>query len=433
MHSGKKIRIFLLSTILILFIFFLLYFILPVKPIIKYTIIYISLSLGFIIFCRQILLYEIPKNFFYLLVAAAIILRIIVIPFHPTGSDDFYRYLWDGKVQANGINPYAFTPDDKELTNLHSDIIPKYVNHPAMKTLYPPLSEIYFYISYLISGESFLGVKIFLLLFDLITMLGVLLLLKKLDLNYKYLLIYAFCPLLIFQFFIDSHVDSFGFTFIVFILFFYLDNKKILSYILIGLSICIKPIGVLFIPLLLIKEKNFIERIKIVLIPAAICFAMYIPYTLSGEPFQALIKFTENWAFNGVVFNILNFFIHDNQNARLICGILFLISYIPIVLSKKDLIAKTYLSFFLLLFFSPVVHPWYVGWLVVFLPFVRKWSGIVFTSVVSLTAVTDLNYQLNGIWKDYSIVLLLEYIPVISIFLYEIFKNDYINLRKLDS
>jgi alpha-1,6-mannosyltransferase len=429
----EKTRIFLLTTILIVIVFFLLYFFLPIKPIAKYTIIYISLSLTFLIFCWQILVKDIPQNYFYWLIAISITIRIIIIPVHPTGSDDFYRYLWDGKVQANGINPYAFAPDDKELISLRSDLIPKYVNHSNMKTLYPPLSEIFFYISYSISGENYVGVKVLLLFFDLITMFGIFLLLKKFDFKDKYLLIYAFCPLIIFQYFLDSHVDSFGFAFIIFILFFYSDNKKIISYILIGLSICIKPIGLLFIPLLLIKEKSFLERIKIIFIPAFICFAMYIPYTFSGEPFQALIKFTENWTFNGIIFNTLNSFFRDNQRARLICGILFLISYIPIVFGKKDLITKIYLSFFLLLIFSPVVHPWYVGWLVVFLPFVRKWSGIVFASLVSLTSITDLNYQLNGIWKDYTIVLILEYVPVIFIFLYEMLKNDYLNLHELNS
>ncbi|MGA9295502.1 MAG: glycosyltransferase 87 family protein [Ignavibacteriaceae bacterium] len=350
-------------------------------------------------------------------------MRIIFIPVHPAGSDDYYRYLWDGKVQANGINPYAYAPDAKELTYLHSDKLPGLVNHANMKTLYPPLTEIFFYISYLISGESYLGLKLLLLFFDLITIYGIFLILKKLNLGKKYLLLYAVSPLPIFQFFVDAHADGFGLAFIIFAIFFYLDNRKVLSYILIGLSICIKPIGLLFIPLLFFTEKSISEKIKIILLPVLICAAMYIPYVFTGTPFQALIKFTENWTFNGIVFDVLNSFMHNNQKARLICGIIYFFIFLVILYSKKDLLEKTYLSIFLLLIFSPVVHPWYVSWLVILLPFVPRWSGIFYASLVSLAAITDLNYQLSGIWKEYTIVLILEYVPVLAFFFYEIFKS----------
>ena len=419
-QKNSKFLIIFSATIYILI--YLLYFLFHPASIIGYTIIYISTSIFFLVLWWQISLLRIPRNYIYYLTAAIIILRVIFIPVHPVGSDDYYRYLWDGKVQANGINPYAYAPDAKELAYLHSDVLPKYVNHANIKTLYPPLTEILFYISYLISGESYLGLKLLLLLFDLLTIYGIYLILKKLNINKKYLLLYAFSPLPVFQFFVDAHADGFGLAFIIFAIFFYLDNRKILSYILIGLSICIKPIGLLFIPLLFFNEKSISEKVKVILIPFIICAAMYIPYVFTGSPFQALIKFTENWTFNGIMFDILNSFMHNNQKVRLICGIIYFFIFIVIVLSKKDLLEKIYLSIFLLLIFSPVVHPWYVSWLAILLPFVPRWSGIFYVSLVSLTAITDLNYQLSGIWKEYSVVLILEYVPVLVIFLYELLK-----------
>jgi alpha-1,6-mannosyltransferase len=331
MLQNKSSKIILTSSATIYILIYLIYFLYPAGSIIGYTTIYISTSVFFLVLCWQILLLKLSQRYIYSLLAAIVIIRIIFIPVHPIGSDDFYRYLWDGKVQDNGINPYAFAPDDKELTFLHSAILPKYVNHADMKTLYPPLAEIIFYLSYLISGESYFGLKILLLLFDLMTIYGIFLILKKLKIDKKYLLFYAFSPLPVFQFFIDVHADGFGLAFFVFAIFFYLDNKKILSYILIGLSICIKPIGLLFIPLLFFNEKSPAERIKVIIIPAVICAAMYIPYVFTGEPFQALIKFTENWTFNGVVFDILNSFMHNNQKVRLICGIIYFFTFLFIL------------------------------------------------------------------------------------------------------
>ncbi|MHB9013511.1 MAG: hypothetical protein ACYC49_14965, partial [Ignavibacteriaceae bacterium] len=87
---------------------------------------------------------------------------------------------------------------------------------------------------------------------------------------------------------------------------------------------------------------------------------------------------------------------------------------------KKDFTIKIFLSLFLLFIFSPIVHPWYLSWLVILLPFIPRWSGIVYTGLISLTVFTVVNYQLYGVWKEYNLVLLLEYVPVISLFLYEL-------------
>ena len=397
---------------------------LHIKPIVAYTITYISSSVVFIATSIMILKYDVTLKYVFGLVAVGIILRIAFMPVHPIGSDDYYRYVWDGKVQANGINPYEYSANDKALESLHTETLPKLINYADMKTIYPPLSQIIFYASYLIGGDGFIGLKILLLFFELFTMLGIFLILKKLNLNYKYLLLYALCPLPIFQFFIDAHVDGFGLVFIIFSIFFYIDNKKILSYIFIGLSICIKPLGLIFIPIMFFNEKGFASRIKTFLIPALLCVLLYLPYVFTGSPFQALMKFTENWTFNGVIFDILDSFVHDNQRTRLLCGILLFIFYIPVILSKKDLFDKIYLSIFLLFIFSPIVHPWYLGWLAVLLPFIQRRSGIAYAGLVSLTAFTVLNYQLTGVWKEYNVVLVFEYLPVIFLFVLELITNN---------
>ena len=386
-----------------------------------YTVSDITASAVFLLICLFIKKYDIPGKYIAGLSAIFILLRIILITVHPIGSDDYYRYDWDGKVQAAGINPYRYAPDDTALSSLHSDLLPRLVNHPEMKTIYPPLSEILFFVSYLIGGEGFSGIKILILIFDLITIWGIFLTLKKLKLPEKYILIYILCPLILYQFFIDAHVDGFGLPFIIFSLYFYLDNKKLFSFILLGLSLCIKPLGLILVPIYFFSEKEIKERIKAAVIPLLICAALYIPYVFTGTPFKALMQFTENWTFNGIIFNILDTFIKDNQHARLFCAALLAFSYIGILFTKKGILEKLYLSIFLLYIFSPVVHPWYLSWFALLLPLIPKWSGIAYVSLVSLTAFTVLNYQLTGVWKDYTLVLIFEYTPVLFLFLYEAF------------
>jgi hypothetical protein len=420
----KAQRFFFISSIVLFFILFLLFTVPKIKDIVTYTFVFISTSLIFILLCWQILKYNISKKYIIGIIGLVFILKIALLFIHPIGSDDYYRYIWDGKVQANGINPYKYAPSDAALNNLHSADLPKMVNYPKMKTIYPPLGENLFYLSYLISGESFLGLKIFLLFFDILIIWGIYLILKKLKLPFKNILIYVLCPLPIFQFIIDAHVDGFGLPLILFAIYFYLDRKKFLSYIFLGLSICIKPVGLLLIPILFLNEKDFIERLKTLFVPILVCGLLYLPYIFTGAPFQSLIRFTENWTFNGIIFDILDSFIRDNQVTRIICGFLLVITYLPVIFSHKELITKIYLSIFLLMIFSPVVHPWYISWLLIILPFVTRWSGIAFAALISLTSFTVLHYQLQGIWEEYTWVLALEYVPVLTLFLYELYKSS---------
>jgi Gpi18-like mannosyltransferase len=176
---------------------------------------------------------------------------------------------------------------------LHSETLPdsQLLN---IKTVYPPLSLIIFYLGYLIDGESFWGIKILLLIFELFTFLGLFLILKELKLSQKNILIYVLAPLPIFQFFIDAHLDGFGITLLVFSIYFFLKNKKVLSEVLIGLSICIKPLGLILIPVLFITEKGIKCKIQTILIPLIVCALLYLPFIPSANVFEALTSFTVN-------------------------------------------------------------------------------------------------------------------------------------------
>lgn len=420
---SKSHNIFLLSLIILFAASLITFFVLPAAAISAYAFSYTASSIIYIIIARYILKYNVPAGMFAALVILSVIIRIAFIPVRPTGSDDYYRYVWDGKVQAQGINPYEYAPADKALAALHTENLPSKVNYPHMKTIYPPLSQAIFYAAYLIGGNGYIGLKILLMLFEFLTLFVLYSILRKKGLPLKNILLYALCPLPFFQFFIDAHVDVFGLPLLLLSILFFIDDKKLISLAFLGLSLCVKPLGLILIPVYFFEVKSLKEKVLTVLVPIGICAAAYIPYVFTGNPFQALMKFTENWTFNGIVFDILDSFIHDNQQTRLICAFLLIIVYIPVIISRRDLLKKIYISIFLLLIFSPIVHPWYAAWLAALLPMVPRKSGIVFTGLISLTVFTVLTYQLTGMWKEYTWVLVLEYVPVISLFLYEIY-ND---------
>ncbi|HVO73006.1 MAG TPA: hypothetical protein VMT35_03220 [Ignavibacteriaceae bacterium] len=417
--SSKKSN-FLFPFFLYFFSFLLL--LAPIAPaIIPFTIAYISASLLFIFICWFIFKTDIDPKYINTFVLVSLLVRTAVIFIPPAGSDDYTRYVWDGKVLANGINPYQYAPSDSALNHLHSGKLPALVKFPEVKTVYPPAAEIFFYFAYLIGGESFYGMKVLLMIFELLSFFVIIKLIKGFNLPDKNILYYALCPLPIFHLFIDAHVDGLGASLLLLFILFYFNKNYLLSSLFLGLSICVKPVGLIVLPIIFFHQKGFIKKITVSSIPLILCIFFYFFFSRNVNPLEALGNFAVNWTYNGFIFNIIDSFIKDNQKSRTICAAIFVLSFLPLLFSKKDFIKKIYYAVLLLFIFSPIVHPWYVSWLAVLLPLGAEFSGFVYCGLISLTSITILNYQMYGKWIDYPVVWFMEYLPVLFFLVYEFF------------
>ena len=396
---------------------------LPFQPAVTYAVTFVFASVAYLWIARLLFSSDPTAKFLYVSIGIVLLVRASFLNSNPIGSDDVYRYMWDGKVQAAGNNPYLLTPNDARLDSLHSQLLPAMVNHPDMKSVYFPLSQWVFYCCYRISGENIWGYKLVLLLAEIATVIGLFLLVPKLNISPKFVLLYALCPLTVTQFALDAHLDGVGLPLLVFGLFFYLEGKKPLSYVLFALSISIKPIAVLILPILFFRERGISNKAQVFLVPCVVIGAQFLPYVFGSNALEGLTTFAKHWTFNGVVFETLNLYFDDNQKTRVICAILLCVSLLVLYWRKKDFVDAFYFSVLLLLIFSPVVHPWYVSWLAVLLPLTRRWSGIVYASTISLTTYTILNYKLHGVWEQSAIVLALEYLPVLILLILE-FRNS---------
>lgn len=401
------------------------------KGIQTYSTLLIISSFYYIFFILLLSKIDISKKQLLFVLISLFLLKMVFVNTEPIGSDDYYRYIWDAKVQVNGINPYLYSPNDSTLTSLHSKLLPANVSYPEIKTIYFPVSQWLFMLAYMISGENSVGLKMLYLLFELATLIALYFLLVKFSINMKYILIYAALPLITFQFFIDAHVDIVGVSLMIVSLALYFYNKKFLSYVFIGLSISVKPTALLLIPFYFQNEINTKQKFKSIAYPIVVFLITFLPYILTAIPLETLINYTVNWTFNGMIYNTLQTFISDNALIRILCGILYLFVFFFLFIKRVYLINKIYLSIFLLMIFSPVVHPWYLIWFAVLLPLVRSYSGICFVSVVSLTYFSVIAFQVTGIWKEYPWVLLAEYIPILIIFYYEIKQKKFSNVQSL--
>ena len=88
-----------------------------------------------------------PDRVLWLIFSVAILLRVYVLLFDPLLSSDVYRYIWDGKVQAAGVNPYRYFPADPALTSLRDAAIFPHINRvDTAATIYPPVAQFFFLI-----------------------------------------------------------------------------------------------------------------------------------------------------------------------------------------------------------------------------------------------------------------------------------------------
>jgi len=155
-----------------------------------------------------------PRHALIAVLAVAALMRIAVLLAPPYLSDDINRYVWDGRVEAAGINPYRYIPADPHLAALRDErIFPNVNRSDYAPTIYPPVAEYIFFLGTRVR-ESLTAMKATLLAFELA---GVLLLLRLLDdcrLPPERILIYAWHPLTLWEFAGSGHVDAAVVTFL---------------------------------------------------------------------------------------------------------------------------------------------------------------------------------------------------------------------------
>jgi alpha-1,6-mannosyltransferase len=152
------------------------------------------------------------------LLAVAALMRLAVLLAPPYLSDDINRYVWDGRVEGAGINPYRYVPVDPHLAGLRDQTIFPHINRSDYApTIYPPVAEYIFFLGTRL-GDSLSAMKVTLLAFELV---GILLLLRLLDiwrLPRERILIYAWHPLTLWEFAGSGHIDAAIVTFVAFAL-----------------------------------------------------------------------------------------------------------------------------------------------------------------------------------------------------------------------
>jgi len=184
----------------------------------------------------------------WLILAVAILLRGILLFTEPLLSTDIYRYIWDGRVQAAGINPYRYVPADAALSALRDAAIFPNINRADYAvTIYPPLAQMFFFVVTRVS-ESVTMMKLALLACEAVTVAFLFFLLRDLGRPVTRLVGYLWHPLPLWEIANSGHIDALMIALLMLGLWLGLSGKPLRGAISITLGALAKPFSAIALP-----------------------------------------------------------------------------------------------------------------------------------------------------------------------------------------
>jgi hypothetical protein len=212
-----------------------------------------------------------------ILIAAAA-MRLVLVFGEPYLSTDIYRYVWDGRVQAAGINPYRHVPAAPELAPLRdASIFPNINRADYAVTIYPPAAQAAFF-AITRFGESVVAMKLGLLAFEAVTIAVLIGLLQRLGCPLTRIAVYAWHPLAIWEVAGSGHVDIVMCALLFAGLLLFLGGRTLFAGVAVTLAGLVKPIAVLALPVLW-RPWNW--RLPVVVV--ATVLLAYLPYLSVGS------------------------------------------------------------------------------------------------------------------------------------------------------
>jgi alpha-1,6-mannosyltransferase len=329
------------------------------------------------------------------MLAVAALMRLAVLLAPPYLSDDINRYVWDGRVEAAGVNPYRYVPADTHLAALRDDTIFPHINRSDYApTIYPPVAEYIFFLGTRVS-ESLTAMKATLLAFELA---GVLLLLRLLDdwrLPRERILIYAWHPLTLWEFAGSGHVDAAVVTFLVLALWARRRQAAWLTGSALALAALVK-----FFPAVLFPALYRRWDWKMPIAAATTVILAYAPFIGAGSPILGFLPgyLREEGLANGTGFflgNLLRNVVPLEHVGPALYLALAAATLLALAVHSLFTAEGRYLASAMTLAVASMVllsphYPWYFAWIVPLICFTPR------LSVLYLTLACPLLYFVPG-------------------------------------
>jgi len=353
-----------------------------------------------------------------LILAGGLAVQLAAVTGPPINSDDLYRYVWDGRVQAAGIDPYSYVPAAPRLDALRDarlwpdhhtawcvssatsdpdgpgDLTPgcTLINRPAVHTIYPPVAEAYFLLVHVLSppGLGYKSVQYAAVLLSLLTALALLLVLRGSGRDPRAAALWAWCPVVAVEAANGAHVDVLGALLTVCGLGVLARARTtgalVRGGIWLGLAVATKVTPVLAMP------GSLRRRPRVVLAAAGAAFvAVYVPHVIAvGSKVIGFLPgyLQEEGYDDGNRSVLLDLIVPDGISTYVAAGVIAVTAYLAYRTADPDRLwgAATIVTGTALLATTPA-YPWYAILLVVLVALDGRVEWLAVAAAITLATV----------------------------------------------
>lgn len=321
----------------------------------------------------------------------------------PTGTDDdVRRYVWDGRLQRLGYNPYLVIPSDPAVQGLHTAET-RNLNNPNLSSPYPPGAQLFFRAVNAIQESTF-ALRVAFFACEL-AIAAVLLDVLREKRRAHLVLAFAWNPLLAVEVAGSGHIDIVG-ALLVLVSAVALTRKwRATAAIGLGLAIAVKFLPVVLLPL-------YWKRIRIrdATFAAVLVGLLYLPFLHHGRiPIGSLGSYIQGFRFNGPVFAVLD----HVAPPQLLAGLAVLVGLTTAIWLRCKMHQQSLEAFAwpmaASLLCAPAVFPWYILWLLPFLMSASTLPIIIWTVCIIPTYVAWHMRTLGHPWSLPTWAMVLEY------------------------
>ena len=389
-------------------------------------------------------LYNLLRHNFKFLVILAIIFRLVFLFALPELSQDYFRFIWDGQLINAGINPYLFIPSEisNELNFSNTEVLLQGMGSLSAGhySNYPPVNQLLFAVSSFLANSSQLLNVMFLrsliILADLGTVFFGARLLSNLGMSRGRIFLYILNPFIIIEMTGNLHFESVMVFFLAWSLYLLHNNRWIASAIVLGLSISVKLLPLLFLPLffgffLKNSKLSFVKLLgfySLIILTLVISFAPFYSEEVMANFMASVGLWFGKFEFNASLYYLVRWIGFQVKGYNIIetAGkILPVITFVAVLLltflrkngTMQSLIRSMLFGISVYLLLSTTVHPWYLA-----IPlFVSMFTRFRFMLIWSLLVILSYSAYSNAQYDENLWLVASEYIIVIGYFLYELF------------
>lgn len=381
------------------------------------------------------------------IVVVGLLLRVAMLWSTPALEDDFHRYLWDGGVAVHGYNPYRYRPDAmtspstpgplRELAE-SAGYIHGRINHPELRTIYPPVAIAAFAVAHLAEAWSLLAWRLVCLACEGLSVWLLLALLRETGRSPLWVLIYWWNPLVIKELLNSAHMEAVLVPLLLAAMLQAVRRRHTSAVVLIGLAAATKVWPALLVPLFLRPLWGDRRRLAVVLAVLGVLAAgtLWLPVAAGFDNTSGFVAYAAQWRNGSALFPALEGLWKGvlglvgaadaewpGRLARVVMAataavIAIVVALRPVPDTEQIVVRATVVAAAVLLL-SPAQFPWYLTWV---MPFLALWPvrGLIAASVLMPLYYVSFHLSAaNQAWIFRDLVVWVIWLPVWALLAHE--------------